>query len=215
MASYDSADLLLQFDELAQRPAADDITDASKYARLARAQLFVVGEIATRYPDCLYQAPALLTTTDNKVYTFGTVDGHAVAPMGHVGIYRTLSDVPDAPLAAGVDYLDEGTQIRIPNNRTDASTLYWRGIATPEDISASQEPALRPAPARRLIVVKAVWDFAREGGRRPDLAEVCAGMWASEFPSWMLQWRTRFRAGGALGPSRLQMGYLSQTGVAL
>lgn len=198
MASYDKADLLSMFNEMAQRPASDEITDATKYARLARAQLHVINEIAARYPDALYGAPATLTTSDNKVYTFGTAEGSPIAPLGHVGIYRNLEDIPDYPMIPGVEYLDEGTQIRIPNNRTEASTLYWRGITTPDDLDASTEPAIRPAPARILIVLKAVMDFAREGNRRPDIAAEMERRWGLEFPIWMLTFKTRFRSGGAL-----------------
>lgn len=201
MASYDSADLLAQFKELAGLPTATEITSASIYARLARAQLEVIEDIAGIYPNCLYRTtgPAALSTTDSKVFTFGTDgSGYAVAPMGFVRVFRSLGDYPDNPMLPGIDYLDEGTQIRIPNNRTESSTLYWQGIATPTDISASQEPALRPAPARRLIVIKAVETFGREGGSRYDMADDCERLYAREFGKHMLVWKTRFTGGGAL-----------------
>ena len=41
-------------------------------------------------------------------------------------------------------------------------------------------------------------DFAREGNRRPDIAEEMERRWGLEFPVWMLTFKTRFRAGGAL-----------------
>src|SRR5687767_14316489 len=98
MATWDSAYLLSEFDILAARPETDEITDASKYRRLASAQMEVVGEIAGIYPDCLYQAPTALTAVaGNKTFTFGTdANGHAVAPYGHVGIYSALTHVPDS-----------------------------------------------------------------------------------------------------------------------
>jgi hypothetical protein len=55
MATWDSADLLSQFNELTGRPSTDEITTASKYARLARAQQEVISEIAGIYPQCLYR----------------------------------------------------------------------------------------------------------------------------------------------------------------
>lgn len=204
MATFDSAWCLAEFDRLAGRPDTDEITDAQKYARLAQAQVEVVGEIAGIYPDALYQAPTTLTTSDNKTYTFGTDgQGHDVAPYGHVGIYRSLEHIPDNPLVEGVDYLNEGTRIRIPNNRTEQATLYGRWIPTPTDISASQEPALRPAPARILIVVKAVENFAGEGAHQPALQQTMTGRYAREFTKWMLILRTQFRNGGALGMTTL------------
>lgn len=201
MASFDSADLLAQFRELADIPTVSEISATSIYARLARAQQDVIEEVASIYPNCMYRTsgPATLTTSDNKVYTFGTdAQGHAVAPMGHVAVFRSLSDYPDNPMREGVEYLDEGTQIRIPNNNTEQATLYWQGIPTPADISASQEPALRPAPARRLIVIKAVETFAREGGRNYALADDMEALYAKQFAKHMLSWKTRFRQGGAL-----------------
>lgn len=203
MASWDSADCLAQFNELAGRPSTDEITTATKYARLARAQQYVIEDIAAIYPYCLYRTtgPAALSTSDSKVFTFGSDgQGHAVGPMGFVQVFRSLSDYPDSPLEPGVDYLDEGTQIRIPNNRTEGA-LYWHGIPTPTDISASQEPALRPAPARRLIVIKAVETFGREGGQRYDLADEMERLYAREFVKHMLVWKTRFASGGALSLS--------------
>lgn len=201
MASYDSADLLAQMKELADIPTTSEFTSAALYSRLARAQQDVIEEIAGIYPNCLYRTtgPAALSTSDSKVYTFGTDgQGHPVAPMGFVQVFKNLSDYPDSPMIPGLDYLDEGTQIRIPNNRTESGTLYWQGIPTPTDISASQEPALRPAPARRLIVIRAVETFAREGGRNYALADDMERLFATQLRKHLLVWRTRFSSGGAL-----------------
>lgn len=201
MATWDKAALLALFNRYAQRPATDAITDAAKYQRLSEAQMAVIEAIAAIYPYCLYRTggPTTLSTSDSKVYTFGN-DGNnenAQGPLGHVAVFRNLADYPDNPLIEGIDYLDEGTQIRIPNNRTEG-TLYWTGIPTPADITASVEPSLRPAPARILIVIKAVERFALEGGHNPSLAADMRLMWADEFPKHMLAWRTRFRRGGAI-----------------
>jgi len=199
VATYDSADLLSRFNALAARPTADEVTDPDKYSLLATAQLKVIEEIAARYPDCLYSAPATLSTSDGNVYTFGNDgSGNAVAPMGHVGIYSSLNSIPDNPWVKDIDYLDEGTQIRLPNNRTFGGTLYWRGIATPTDISASQAPSLRPANSRVLIVYKAVMEFGLRGGLRPEITTAAQALWSAEFPVHMLNWKTRFRRGGAL-----------------
>jgi hypothetical protein len=214
MAAWDSADLLARFNRYAGRPSSDEISDATKYARLAEAQSDVIHEIAAIYPYCLYRSagPATLTTSDNKVYTFGN-DGNSVAmgPVGHVKIFRNLADYPDCALVEGVDYLNEGTQIRIPNNRTEG-TLYWHGIPIPIDIASggSAEPALRPAPSRVLIVIRAVWNFALEGNRDAALAEAMERKWYREFPKWMLVFKTQFSQGGALGLTGVDRAVLRQ-----
>src|SRR2546421_272803 len=128
MANWDSADLLALFNQKTQRPANDPVTDATKYGYLAKAQGSVVADIAGICPWVLYGAPQACVTADQKVFTFGTdADGQPVTPVGRVGIYASLTAVPDSPLAQGRDYLAEGSQIRIPNNGTYSGTLYWRG----------------------------------------------------------------------------------------
>lgn len=216
MASWTSSDLLAQFNELAGRPSSDEITDATKYARLARAQMAVIEDVAGIYPYCMYlsSGPTTLTTSGNKVYTFGNDgQGQAAAPLGYAAIFRNLEDYPDNALIEGVDYLDEGTQIRIPNNRTESSTLYYTGIPTPTDIASGQEPALRPAPARRLIVIKAVEHFAREGGRDFALADDMSSLYTREFAKHMLAWRTRYRRGGAVSMTSKELAIVRSGGV--
>lgn len=215
MASFDSADLLSQFNELSGRPSTDEITTASKYARLARAQLDVIQEVAAIYPQAMYRSggPTATTTSGGIVHTFGTDgNGHAVAPLGQVWIGRSTSRYPDTDLEEGVDYVNEGTQIRMVNERVE-NTLYWHGIPTPNDISASEEPSLRPAPARRLIVVKAVEAFSREGGRDYALADEMVNLWNREFPKHMTIWRNQFRQGGAVTVSSKQKAIVESGGV--
>lgn len=206
MASYDSADLLLQFDDLAGRPDADEILDVRKYSRLARAQQDVLIDASPIVPTAFYRTggPTATTTSGGIVHTFGTDgQGHAVAPLGHVWIGRSAARYPDVDLVEGVDFINEGTQIRMVNERVE-STLYWNGIPTPTDISASQEPALRPAPARRLIVIKAVLTFSREGNQTPMTTQEMEGYYNTEFSKWCLQWKTQFRQGGAVAISSLE-----------
>lgn len=212
MAQYDSAALLAMFDRLAGRPDADEISDANKYVRLAEAEQQVFEDIAAVYPYVLYRSggPTTLSTSDNKVFTFSTDgEGHAQAPIGHVAIFRNLEDYPDNPLVEGIDYLNEGTQIRIPNNRTESS-LYWHGIPTPAEISASQEPTLRPAPARVLIVLKAVWNFAEEGNQLPDLAATMERRYATELQKHLTVWRSQFRATGGRSLTGLERAIANQ-----
>lgn len=158
----------------------------------------------------MYGAPTALTTADNKVFTFGAPDpdGYPIVPIGKVRIYTSLASVPTSPWTEGVDYLNEGSQIRIPNNNSYTGTLYYRGINQPKDIAAggSNEPALLPEASRELIVIEAVRDFASQGQRLPDLAGAKQQEFDREFARWMLVWKTQFSSGGALGayPSTLQ-----------
>lgn len=143
-----------------------------------------------------------MTTSDGGfTFDFGTdSNGYALFPLGKVGIYTSLTAVPSSPWTEGIDYLDEGSRIRIPSNRTYAGSLYWRGITPPPDISATSEPSLFPAPARELISIRAVKAFAQAGNINPDLAAQMAEQDARAFPRWMLVLRTQFRSGGALMP---------------
>ena len=205
MSSYDSQDLLLSFNNFAARQTSGDaISDAQKYARLAKAQNQVVEDVAARHPECMYPTAAYgsfptCTTTDQQVFTFGTgANGYAVSPIGKTRIYPSLACIPDSPWIPGYDYLDEGTQIRIPNNRTYAGTLYWRGVTQPADISASVQPSIFPASARMLIVYRAVADFLREGKRDLETSREYDGQYNNELARQLLTWKTQFKGGGAL-----------------
>jgi hypothetical protein len=215
VSTYDSADLLGRFNALAARPSSDEYTDADKYSLLATGQMKVLEEIAIRYPDCLYQAPTAMSTADSgATFTFGTDgNGYAVMPYGHVGIYSSLNSIPDNPWVPGIDYLDEGTLIRMPNGRTYSGTLYWRGIATPADIAAGTQPSLRPAPARVLIVYKAVEEFGLRGGLQPEVTTAAQALWAREFPTWMANWRTHFRNGGVFAYTNYDLAVLRNGGL--
>jgi hypothetical protein len=209
MATYDSAYLLSWFQRLAGRPTTNDtVSTASEYQRLSEAQSRVIAELAARAPEAFYPKNAngaypTLTTTDQQVFTFGTdSNGYPIFPIGKVGIYPTLSCIPDYPWIEGVQYLNEGNQIRIPNNMTWAGSLYWRGIPQPPDIDATHQPTLIPEGARELIVYSAVMQFQLEGtaARSPEQASNAASLYREAFQRWCLVYRTQFRSGGALGP---------------
>lgn len=200
MATYDAADCLARFNETALRPTADEISDASKYRWLTRAQNKVIADIAARAPWTLYGAPTAMTTADGGfTYQFGTdSNGYPVTPIGKCRIYTSLTAIPQYPWQEGYDYLNEGEQIRIPNNRTYTGTLYYRGINQPADIDATHQPALLPEASRELIVIEAVRDFASQGSRLPQLAVDKQAEYDREFARWMLVWKTQFSSGGAL-----------------
>lgn len=217
MSYFDSPYCLSVFDRKAGRPSADGVTDVSKYDRLTEAQNTVVGLLAAINPRALYQTGAYpqLLTTDNTIFTFGLdTDGNPVFPIGKVGIYPDLSSVPDDPWIEGFDYYSEGTQIRIPNGVTWASPLYWRGIAPPGRLDASNPPILYPVAARELIVIEAVKQFAQENARNQALTDEMQDQWDRAWSKWCLAWRTQFRAGGALGTwSGQQLAIMGQYGV--
>ncbi len=204
---WNATDLLALWNRYAGRPATGDtVTDATKYDRLAKAQSDVIYDIAARHPECLYPTAGYgtyptCTTTDNQIFTFGTDgEGYPLSPIGKTRIYPSLSAIPGSPWQPGEDYLDEGTQIRIPNNRTYSGTLYWRGITLPAAIAAATQPVLFPEPSRLLIVYKAVGDYANEGVRNGPLADRMDALYGRDFARAMLVWKTNFKGGGALGP---------------
>ena len=207
MALYDSVSLLGIFNRKAGRPAADAVSDASKYQRLSESQSRVVAMIAgivpkSLYPKVAYGSIPTLTSTDGQVFTFGTgTSGFPIFPMGKGGIYPSLDAIPNHPWVEGIDFMSEGNQIRIPNNGTYSGTLYWYGIAQPGDIDATNQPSIIPEAARDLIVVDAVRQFAVEYARQPDLAQLMAAEWALAWPHWCLVWKTQFKHGGALSLS--------------
>lgn len=205
MSSYDSNDLLSLFNRFSGRPSADAIMNDSKFDRLSKSQNNVIALIAgvapySLYPKGGYSSLPTMTTADSQVFTFGLdSDNNPIFPIGKVGIYTDLGSVPDYPWREGYDYLNEGNQIRIPNNRTYTGSLFWRGIVPPPDISATVQPVLQPLPARELIVLDAVRKFAMENDRNEGLAQAMANEWNVAWPKWCLVFKTQFRSGGALG----------------
>ena len=176
MPLFDSADLLRRVKNLARRPASDQsVTDAQWYDYLTEAQAEVYPEIFSRFPAMGYGAPVLLTTADSgKTYTFGLdAAGDPVRPTGHAEIYPNLATIPDSPLQAGADYIWEGSQIRMPNNRTRSFSAgpYARFVLSPTAaISAASAPVLLPKHARMLLVYKALeqWASRPGSGAKPD-----------------------------------------------
>lgn len=201
---YSAPDLLSLFNRLAARPAADAVLDTDKYDRLSKAQQRVVMEASAIYPAAFYQKVAYgsiptLSTVDNQVWTFGLDgDDNPIVPFGKTNIYTSLAAIPDDPWLECIDYLNEQTQIRIPNNRSYSGTLYWRGVQIPGVVNATTDPVLFPTPARELIVIDAVRQFAKEGSRNPDLAADMQAEWDRQFPLHCYTWKTQFQKGGAL-----------------
>jgi hypothetical protein len=157
-----------------------------------------------------------MTTTDQQVFTFGTdLNSDPLFPIGKVRIFQSLSAYPDYPLMEGIDYLDEGNQIRMPNNTTYGGTLWWRGIAPPIAISASNQPTLTPPNFRLLIVFEAVRRYALEGGtRNAELHDSMDAEYTKMFAQYCLVLKTQFSSGGALGSaSGLMLNMLGSGGL--
>lgn len=196
---WQSADLLTRFNEYAGRPAADDITDITKYRVLADAQDEVVQRITGIVKTATsVTAPTLMTTADGGLtYTFGVDgNGYPLYPL-NARIFPALSAVPDYPWTPGLDYLDEGTVVRMPNTTPWAGPLYWYGVTPPQEISASVQPILQPPPARILIVIQAVMTFSRQYVRNGALVDEMKDMWDEVYGAQMVTIRKHLRGNGS------------------
>lgn len=199
---WQSSDLLARFNKLAGRPTVDAISDPDKYQYIADAEQYVINRIASIKPSVLYGAPAALTTADGGLtFTFGTDgNGYSLFPMGRARIFPSLSAIPGYAWNPGIDYLDEGVQIRMPNNTPYAGTLYWYGITPTQQISASVQPVLMPPSIRMLNVIEAVKNFAESANvRNANLADRMTVRFEREFGNAMTLLRKHFASGGGLG----------------
>lgn len=140
------------------------------------------------------------STTSDQVFTFGfNANGWPIMPMGKTLILPSLASFPDFAWIEGLDYVNEGTQIRLPNNRTWTSPLYWYGVPQPPDITASVNPILNPEGARELIVLRAATMFLEEGNASETLSNRLQARYREAWGRACLAWKTQFSDGGALG----------------
>jgi hypothetical protein len=205
------------------RSGTDSILDPAYYQRISEAQNEVIADIAAICPHVLYPTaataslPTLTVSVAGDIATFGTdANSYAKFPMGKGGIFASLNDIPTFPLREGVDYMNEGTQIRALNNGTLPSTLYWYGISQPADIDATHQPAIMPEAARELIGIRAAYNFGTEGNRNAALSQTMAARYGyplspnpGRFAFWCLTWKNQFRGGGALASyTGLQLGLM-------
>lgn len=200
-SGWQSSDLLDRFNRLSGRPTSDSISPTVKYGFLADAEQYVLNRIASIAPKVLYGAPAAMSTADGGLtWTFGTDgNGYALFPMGKAGIYPSLASIPGGAWLPGIDYLDEGVRIRMPNNSPFVGPLYWYGLTPTQQMSASVQPVLQPPSARILDVIQAVKVFAESAMRNPALADRMDLRFEREFGQTMTMLRTHFRNGGGLG----------------
>ena len=169
MAFQTAAELVSAFRRESGLPTTNDelATDNSDvYAYLSLGQQAVFRQLATTVPNSQVASPEKLTTADGG-YTYS----FAYYPFGHAEIRTSRNGtllIPGAESDPGADFVQEGQTIRFTNYRarTFADGPYARYAPTPPDISASQEPTLKPAQARALIVYKALELWATKGGYR-------------------------------------------------
>jgi hypothetical protein len=206
VALFDNTWCLEAFNRYAGRTASgDSISDANKYLRLTEGQNRVIAEMSFRCPNSLYpktgNLPTMTSGNGGNTWTFGTdANGYAIAPYGKARIFPTQNSFPDYAWIEGLQYVNEGTQIRLPNGQTWATPLYWYGIQAPADISASLQPSLFPEPSRELIVYEAVKQLSLEGGtRNAELAQLMDDQLSRAYPRWFAVWKNQFSSGGALG----------------
>lgn len=203
---WTSVDLLARFNQLAGRGSntADAVTPAVKYQFLADGEAYTIDRLCA-VPACakaLFGAPAALTSADGGyTFTFGTDgNGYALFPMGSAGIYPSLTAIPGGAWRPGIDYLDEGTTIRMPNNVPYTGTLYWYGVTPRQQMSATVQPVLNPPPIRMLAVRRAVATFAETGNIRNEaLANRMAALFEKELGEAATLLRKHFKNGGAMG----------------
>lgn len=222
MAMWDADDLVLQFQNEAGIPTSSgsELTPAGDILpRLSRAQNKVIGMIAARFPEALYQAPTAMVTSDGgKTFTYGATDpnGNPIVPLGFTQIAPNLSAFTGERYfvgwVEGREFLDEGAHIRIPSGRAYTGTLYARFVPTaPYLASGTPGPIvnsiLLPVDARILIVRQAVKDWAFEGAVNIPLGQLKDGQLKEDFRTFMTIYRTRFKDGGGLiDPARWWFG---------
>lgn len=214
---YESTDLLMMFNSYAGRAEGDGIPDAAKYSRLSKAQDAVLMDIMTTCPKALYQGPTAMTSADDGLtWTFGTdSNGYAVFPLGNAQIYPSANAYPNYPWVPGIDYLDRGTSIVMPNQTPWGGTLYWVGVIAPQAITGIVQPVLQPPQARILIVIQAVKSFAQEFVRNPGLVDEMQNRWDDEWPRHITAIRKHFQGTRSLGPLSWPFGWSGSTGMGI
>lgn len=168
MADWDSPDLLARCKRLRRRPETDEGTeDTDWYAMLTEAEAQWKPVIATHYPNDMFGAPVLMTSSDSG-YTY-TLPGSEIDPLALL----VLESATGAPLKPGAywdqssDYVHEGGgTIRMTNgrSRTFSAGPYARYIAGPGTIDASTDSTIKPKRLRLLLVHAACQIDASRGG---------------------------------------------------
>jgi hypothetical protein len=164
VAYLDSADLIRRMKVKLNRPSTDAAftvtsTDDALYDALSEAQDSVTKLIATFIPDCMISAPTALSTADSgATYTFGTdADSAAKFALGFFSVYETRADIPDNPMEPNIDFVIEGTKLRILNNltRTFADSGPWAQTVSASNVISSATQPTVPVICRMTLLEKA------------------------------------------------------------
>lgn len=168
MAVLDVADALTVIKRLCRIP---DVTEypasADLYDFLRDGENRVKHDLGAVVPEILYNAPTLLTSADGGyTYPFGTDGGsNAVAPIGLVRVYPSKAHIPFEPLVANVEYVFEGTRIRMTQNVpvTYSDGPYAQWIAPTLAIDGSSNAFTLPVQLRMAAIHDACVRYARSG----------------------------------------------------
>ena len=139
------------------------------YGLLTEAQKHWYGVFSQFFPEVLYGDPTKMVTSDDKVFTFAD----DVFPIGGVEIRASRNGellIPTVEWDDQGDFVPEGSQIRIPGNRTRSFSdgPYARYIIPAGELDADNAPTLKPDFARVLIGDEALVMFAESGGGNRD-----------------------------------------------
>ena len=173
MADFDNADCLARLRVITDRPAADqDLTDVVGYQCLSTAQRNVADVLAEHIPWTNWTLPALMVTSDNKVYSLAA----SAEPLGPMEITAKIGDPPMVEAAlwdTGGDYTREGAgSIRITGGGTRTfvdGAPYARFFPAPGKIDAGTQPTLKPTRALEAVIYLAGAAWAERGGTRDPL----------------------------------------------
>jgi hypothetical protein len=164
VAYLDYTDLKRRLKQRLGRPSTDeaftvDATDDVYDDKLTEAQDRVNKLLAIHSPDAVWTVPTALTSDDGGVtYGFGTdTDSAAIFAFGHFEVYEKRIDYPDLPLTEGVDFVVQGTKLRMPGAvpRTFADSGPWALYVAPSNIVSAVHQPVIPVIARHAMLTDA------------------------------------------------------------
>lgn len=207
-SGYQSADLLVTFNNATGRPATgDSVTNATKYIYLADAQQQLANDLFAVAPQAFPSTITTMTSADGGyTWTFGTDnDGYPLFPLA-AAVFQDLASIPSSPWIPGVDYTDEGTTIRMPNNVPWAGTLYCYGCVMPQRMSASVQPVLQHPQALALVPLLAGSRFAEDNLMNAPLSDRLYARYKLMYGHLCTTIRKHLRGGRAMAPLVAPMG---------
>lgn len=205
MAYLDAADCAVRVKNRLNRPTSEQAytrstTDDVLYEMMTEANDHIVKRIATFIPDAMISAPVELVSTDSgKTYDFpDDADSNPAFLLGHFKLYENRESIPDYPLVEGVDYVIEGTKIRLPYNDTRTFTdggPWVQSVAPGGVVNASTQPTC-PVIARLAMIEETCARLAPRVGRDPqEFADAMEREWSTVLAAVRTQ---GFKKGGRL-----------------